>query len=77
MLDVAFWPKGSALCLFYGPTPMNKGDKIILYSPVNIIGRIIAKQAAAQEFLNSIKKKILLQKGAGSAKLASTGCNSL
>jgi hypothetical protein len=56
---------------------MSKEDKIIPYSPVNIIGRIIAKQAAAQEFLNSIKKKILLKKGAGSAKLASTGCNSL
>ena len=27
LLDVAFWPEGSALCLFYGPTPISKPDK--------------------------------------------------
>jgi len=38
LLDVAFWPKGSALCLFYGPTPISKPNKIEPYSPVNIVG---------------------------------------
>lgn len=40
-LDVAYWPEGNALCLFYGPTPISKDGKILAYSPVNIVGRII------------------------------------
>jgi uncharacterized protein len=42
MLDVAYWPEGNALCLFYGPTPISKSsNKILPYSPVNIVGKII------------------------------------
>jgi hypothetical protein len=41
MLDVAFWPEGKALCLFYGPTPISKDGKIMPYSPVNVVGRIV------------------------------------
>ena len=40
-LDVAFWPKGKALCLFFGPTPISKDGKILAYSPVNIVGKIL------------------------------------
>ncbi|MDH3277669.1 MAG: cyclophilin-like fold protein [Nitrosopumilus sp.] len=39
--DVAYWPEGKAICLFYGPTPMSKPDEIIPASPVNMIGKII------------------------------------
>src|ERR671919_2275825 len=41
LLDVAYWPDGNALCLFYGPTPITKkgeNKKILTYSPVNIVG---------------------------------------
>jgi len=44
LLDVAFWPGGSALCLFYGPTPISKPNKIEPYSPVNIVGRVVSEQ---------------------------------
>ena len=37
---VAYWPPGSALCLFWGPTPMSRGDEIRPASPVNILGAI-------------------------------------
>jgi uncharacterized protein len=37
-LDVAYWPEGNALCLFYGPTPISKDGQILAYSPVNIVG---------------------------------------
>ena len=40
LLDVSYWPEGSAICLFCGPTPVSKGDEIMPYSPVNIIGTI-------------------------------------
>jgi hypothetical protein len=50
-LDVAYWPEGNALCLFYGSTPITKSpDKILPYSPVNIVGRIIAKDDNLDEF---------------------------
>jgi hypothetical protein len=39
LFDVAYWPPGRAICLFYGPTPLDK-EKITPYSPVNIIGKI-------------------------------------
>ncbi len=41
IFDVAFWPEGKAICLFFGPTPISKIDKILPYSPVNVIGRVI------------------------------------
>lgn len=44
ILDVAFWPEGNALCLFYGPTPISDYGKIVPYSPVNIVGRLESDQ---------------------------------
>jgi hypothetical protein len=41
LFDVAFWPTGKAICLFYGATPIGKKDEIKPYSPVNIIGKIL------------------------------------
>ena len=52
LLDVAFWPEGSALCLFYGPTPISKPDKIEPYSPVNIVGHIVTEQ---DDIINQVK----------------------
>ena len=56
LLDVVYWPEGSALCFFYGPTPISKQGKIMPYSPVNIVGRIISKPVDAQKFLESVEK---------------------
>jgi uncharacterized protein len=56
-LDVAYWPEGSALCLFYGPTPISKQGQILPYSPVNIIGRITTTPPAnLREFLKSVEE---------------------
>ncbi len=41
LFDVAFWPTGKAVCLFYGSTPIGKKNEIKPYSPVNIIGKIL------------------------------------
>jgi len=38
--DVAYWPSGKAICLFYGPTPIGKKGEITPTSPVNVIGKI-------------------------------------
>lgn len=38
--DIAYWPPGSALCIFFGRTPVSTGDKPRAYSPVNVFGRV-------------------------------------
>lgn len=41
LYDVAYWPTGKAICLFYGRTPIGDKNEIKPYSPVNIIGKIL------------------------------------
>jgi hypothetical protein len=41
MGDVGYWPPGTALCIFFGPTPASRGDEIRPASAVNIVGRIV------------------------------------
>ena len=40
MGDLGYWPPGTALCIFFGPTPMSSGDEIRPASPVNVFGNI-------------------------------------
>ena len=39
--DIAFWPPGNAICLFFGPTPVSSGDEIRPASATNVMGKII------------------------------------
>lgn len=55
LFDVAYWPEGKALCLFFGPTPISKAGEILAYSPVNIVGKIIADNNEEKDILNKIK----------------------
>jgi uncharacterized protein len=38
--DIGYWPPGKAMCIFFGRTPISKGDEIRPASPVNIIGKV-------------------------------------
>jgi hypothetical protein len=38
--DVGYWPPGTALCIFFGPTPASRKDEIRAASAVNIVGKI-------------------------------------
>ena len=38
--ELAYWPTGSAFCIFFGKTPASKGDEPRAASPVNPIGRV-------------------------------------
>lgn len=40
MGDIAYWPPGSAFCIFFGPTPMSRGTEIRPASAVNVVGHI-------------------------------------
>ena len=39
--DVAYWPKGGFLCIFFGPTGVNPSGQILPVAPVVVVGRII------------------------------------
>jgi len=39
--DVAYWPDGDAIAVFFGPTPISKGDRPRAYSPCNILGTVV------------------------------------
>lgn len=51
LMDVAYWPQGKAICLFFGPTPIGKKGEIKPYSPVNVIGKI---KTMDKKFLKNI-----------------------
>lgn len=53
LLDVAYWPQGQGLCLFFGPTPISKGNEIKPYSPVNVIGKIVSRENIARKVNDS------------------------
>jgi hypothetical protein len=44
--DLGYWPPGQAFCIFFGPTPMSRGDEIRPASPVNIVGRVVGDARA-------------------------------
>ena len=37
---VAYWPPGSALCIFFGRTPASRSEKPRAASPVNVFGKV-------------------------------------
>jgi hypothetical protein len=47
--DLGFWPAGPAFCIFFGPTPVSRGDQPRAYSPVNVFGRVVED---ARQFKN-------------------------
>jgi len=38
--DLGYWPDGNAFCIFFGPTPVSRGDEIRPASPVTVFGRV-------------------------------------
>jgi hypothetical protein len=40
MGDLGYWPPGHAFCIFFGRTPMSRGNEIRPASPVNVFGKV-------------------------------------
>ena len=38
--EIAYWPPGSAFCIFWGPTPASSGSEPRAAGPVNPLGNI-------------------------------------
>ena len=39
--DIAYWPQGQCLCIFFGRTPVSTNNKPRPASEVNIVGKVI------------------------------------
>ncbi|MCZ7394230.1 MAG: cyclophilin-like fold protein [Candidatus Methanoperedens sp.] len=39
--DIAYWPPGKNMCIFFGPTPSSKGGEVRAYSAVSVFGKVI------------------------------------
>ena len=58
--DVAYWPTGKAICLFFGPTPISINGEITPASPVNVIGKIISPNKTILNNLNGESATFIL-----------------
>ena len=55
---LAYWPPGTAFCIFFGPTPMSRGNEIRPASAVNVIGRLIGAPKAFKQVKNGTVVRI-------------------
>jgi hypothetical protein len=39
--ELAYWPGGTAFCIFFGPTPVSQADEPRAYTDVNPFGRVL------------------------------------
>jgi hypothetical protein len=56
--DLAYWPTGKALCIFFGPTPVSTNENPRAYSPVNIFGRISEDTAPLKQITQGTRIEI-------------------
>ncbi len=56
--ELALWPPGNALCIFFGPTPASSGREPRAASPVNPVGRLLDDAAPLKGLGPSIRAKV-------------------
>jgi len=56
--ELAVWPAGKALCIFFGPTPASRENEPKAVSPVNPVGRLIGNFEVLKKLGSSIHIKV-------------------
>ncbi len=56
--ELAIWPDGNALCIFFGPTPASTDDKPRAISKVNPIGKISQDVSFLKDLPTSIQAEV-------------------
>ena len=56
--ELAVWPTGRALCIFFGPTPASEGDEPRAVSPVNPVGKLMGDIEGLKKLSSTIHVKI-------------------
>jgi len=66
MGDLGFWPPGKAICIFFGKTPVSKGEEIRPASPVNVFGKILGDAKAFERVREGTKIRVeAIEEGRG------------
>ncbi len=58
--DIAYWPPGTAFCIFFGPTPASRGGEIRPASPVNVVGKLLGDPKEFKKVSNG--EKVIIEK---------------
>jgi len=58
--DLGYWPPGNAFCIFFGTTPVSRGNEIRPASPMNVFGKIIGDPKVFKKV--SSGAKIIIEK---------------
>ncbi|MFC1919466.1 cyclophilin-like fold protein [Chloroflexota bacterium] len=53
--DLGYWPTGRAFCIFFGPTPMSRGQEIRPASAVTVFGRIVSDATVLKGFTSGVE----------------------
>ena len=56
--DIAFWPPGNAIAIFFGPTPLSHGPDPVPASDVNLIGRTTGDATNLRQAKGSVMIRI-------------------
>jgi len=56
--DLGYWPRGNAFCIFFGPTPISRGDEIRPASAVTVFGRITGDATVFKQVASGAKVTI-------------------
>jgi hypothetical protein len=57
--EIAYWPPGSALCFFFGPTPASTDERPRAASAVVPLGKFTGSVEALKSFGSSIEAEIV------------------
>jgi len=69
--ELAYWPEGPALAIFFGPTPASKGKKPIAASDCNVLGKTISSPTELRKARDG--SKISIRIAGENTKSNSTG----
>jgi len=47
--ELGYWPEGNAFCIFFGPTPVSRGNEIRPASPVTVFGKVIGNATVCKK----------------------------
>ena len=56
--DIAYWPNGKCLCIFFGPTPASSGAKPVPPSEVVVVGKAPLNPAVLRKAKPGSKIKV-------------------
>jgi len=57
--DLGYWPSGNAFCVFFGPTPMSSGGRIVPASAVNIVGKVLGDATVFKQVMQ--ERQVILE----------------